>query len=143
MKNLMIALGLAFVLGLGFSCSTMSGSSTGTSTTNNGLTAAAWRLVKFDGKVIDSTTFTRTPEVRFWVGSKVTGNDGCNLITGTYSVQGDKILFGNMAGTKMACVNTNYENYNRFLNRTDKFKVDNNKLYFYEGTKELMSYIKK
>lgn len=146
MKKLLIALGLTVVLGFGFSCSVASGtgtSGTETNSTSNALTSTAWRLVKFDGKVIDSSTFARTPEVRFWVGSKVTGNDGCNLITGTYSVQGDRILFGNIAGTKMACMNTNYENYNKFLNRTDKFKVVKNSLYFYEGTRELMSYTKK
>lgn len=141
MKKLLIALGLIVVFAFGFSCSTTLG--TPTDTTTNELTSTAWRLTKFDGKVIDSTTFARTPELRFWVGSKITGNDGCNLITGTYSVQGDKILFGNMAGTRMACLNTNYENYTKFLNRTDKYKIESNKLYFYEGTKELMSYSKK
>ncbi|WP_313808401.1 META domain-containing protein [Flavobacterium sp.] len=139
MKKAFFILLFMGVVGFGISCS----STTGTASTSDSLTSTAWRLSKFNGKVIDSTTFARTPELRFWVGSKVSGNDGCNLVTGSYTVQGDKIMFGAMAGTKMACVNTNYENYNKFFNRTNKYKVESNKLVFYEGTTELMSYTKK
>jgi heat shock protein HslJ len=35
----------------------------------------------------------------------VSGSDGCNRLTGTYQLKGDRVAFGQMAGTQMACVN--------------------------------------
>lgn len=34
---------------------------------------------------------------------RVSGNDGCNSFTGSYEVDGSKLTFGPLAGTKMAC----------------------------------------
>ncbi len=35
----------------------------------------------------------------------MSGSDGCNRLTGTYQLNGDRVAFGQMAGTQMACVN--------------------------------------
>jgi heat shock protein HslJ len=35
----------------------------------------------------------------------VSGSDGCNRITGSYQLKGDRVTFGQIVGTQMACVN--------------------------------------
>lgn len=109
----------------------------------NILSSTAWRLTKFNGKVIDSTTFSQTPQLKFWLDNRVTGNDGCNVIGGTYSLNNDRILFGPFTGTKIGCLNENYKNYNANMAKVEKFSLDKSTLTFYNGTTQLMEYTKK
>ena len=44
--------------------------------------------------------------VSSWIAfarDRVNGNDGCNTFSGSYQVDGSKLTFGPLAGTKMAC----------------------------------------
>jgi heat shock protein HslJ len=45
---------------------------------------------------------------------RVSGSGGCNRLTGTYELEGDRLTFGRMAGTLMACV-AGMVNEQRFL----------------------------
>ena len=43
--------------------------------------------------------------MQFQAQGRVSGSDGCNRIAGTYELNGDRVTFGQMAGTQMACLN--------------------------------------
>jgi putative lipoprotein len=57
----------------------------------------------------------------------VTGNGGCNGFGGTATIEGDKIRFGPMAGTLMACAEaiTNQEGkFHDALTRAASYRID-------------------
>lgn len=41
--------------------------------------------------------------LQFSAAGRVTGSDGCNRITGAYTLEGERLSFSSMAGTRMAC----------------------------------------
>jgi heat shock protein HslJ len=45
----------------------------------------------------------RSTHLVFQAG-RLSGSDGCNRITGNYQLKGDAVTFGQMAGTRMACI---------------------------------------
>ena len=61
---------------------------------------------------------------------RVTGSGGCNRITGSYTLDGDKLKFGQMASTMMACV-SGMDTEHAFLDalgKTDAWKIAGDKL---------------
>lgn len=64
-----------------------------------GLDGTTWALVTLDGQ---PPIAGRTPTLRFEDGS-VGGNSSCNSFGGDYSVRGNKISFGELFWTLMAC----------------------------------------
>jgi len=63
-----------------------------------------WKLMTLDDKPAESPPGAR--EIHFVLnhaGLRMSGFSGCNGITGTYELEGDKITFSKMAGTLMAC----------------------------------------
>jgi len=66
-----------------------------------------WKLMTLNGTPAESPAGAR--EIHFVLhreGARLAGFSGCNGLTGTYRVDGDKITFTDMAGTLMACANT-------------------------------------
>jgi heat shock protein HslJ len=58
---------------------------------------------------------------------KVTGSGGCNRISGRAEVQGERITFGPMISTKMACPPAIMDQESKFLaalGDVQRFKVD-------------------
>lgn len=43
------------------------------------------------------------PHLEFEAGGAVSGNDGCNNLTGAWTQKAEEIDLGNLAGTMMAC----------------------------------------
>jgi heat shock protein HslJ len=64
-----------------------------------------WILEKVGAKEVTAAEFAKgLPEINFDLsGGSITGHDGCNRITGAMQVQGNRIKFAAIAGTKMAC----------------------------------------
>jgi putative lipoprotein len=70
---------------------------------------------------------------------KVTGSGGCNRISGRAEVQGERITFGPMISTKMACPPAIMDQESKFLaalGDVQRFKVDagKGKLILFNGT---------
>jgi heat shock protein HslJ len=66
-----------------------------------------WKLMTLDGKPAESPAGAR--EIHFVLhraGLRMSGFSGCNGISGTYRIEGDKITFTDIAGTLMACTNS-------------------------------------
>ena len=76
-------------------------SSTATSATVEG---PVWRLTRFlgpNGKALPE--LPRAPTLRFDAG-RVEAFGGCNRLGGSYTLDGDRVTFGPIAGTMMACL---------------------------------------
>jgi putative lipoprotein len=66
-----------------------------------------WRAIELAGKPTPAVQDPqREAHLEFQPGGRVSGSDGCNRIAGTYERRGDRVVFGEMAGTRMACLNT-------------------------------------
>jgi heat shock protein HslJ/mannose-6-phosphate isomerase-like protein (cupin superfamily) len=64
---------------------------------------ATWVAVELTGTPVPLTPAERQPSLTFVAGGRVSGTDGCNRIQATYTVTGDRIAFGPIAATRMAC----------------------------------------
>jgi len=63
-----------------------------------------WKAIELAGKPTPPPDANREVHLQFQDG-RVSGSDGCNQFTGTYQLNGERIMFGQMAGTLMACLN--------------------------------------
>jgi len=70
---------------------------------NGGLLNTYWKLILLNDKEIVVSNNQSEPNILFNAENRVTGSDGCNNITGNYLLDGEKLTFGPMAGTRMAC----------------------------------------
>jgi heat shock protein HslJ len=63
-----------------------------------------WILVELGDKPAVPGATGTPPTLRFdAAGGRLSGSGGCNRITGTYRVDGDRLTFGPIASTRMAC----------------------------------------
>ena len=65
-----------------------------------------WKAIELAGKPTPAQDPIREAHLQFQTG-RVSGSDGCNRLTGSYQLDGDRVTFGQMAGTQMACLNPN------------------------------------
>ena len=97
------------------------------------LSKSSWELAEINGKPIDKLDYARIPTLSFDAAeSRVSGNSGCNSMSGTFKVEEDKITFGPIMGTKMACEGTGENQFMTAFNTVQKFKLGK-KLYLYDG----------
>ncbi len=98
------------------------------------LEGTEWRLVDIGGQpsaaAADSTRhpgFTLLAE-----GRKVQGSAGCNRMTGTYQLDGQKLKFGPLATTRMACPAMQTETaFLKALEATTRYEVSGSSLTLY------------
>ncbi|SFG87282.1 META domain-containing protein [Pontibacter chinhatensis] len=72
----------------------------------NTITEKRWKLVELGGQPITMAENQQTEAhfVLHTAGNKVSGNGGCNVINGTYTLsEGNRIRFSKMATTMMYC----------------------------------------
>jgi heat shock protein HslJ len=65
-----------------------------------------WRASELAGKPIPTQQSPREPHLVFQIGDRIVGADGCNTVTGSYSLKSERVAFGQLAGTQMACLNS-------------------------------------
>jgi len=61
-----------------------------------GLEGTAWNLAAVGGQAAEGAT------LRF-AGGRVSGSDGCNRFSGSYTMEGERLRLGRLASTQMAC----------------------------------------
>lgn len=108
--------------------------------TTAGLTAAArpleggeWRLVELRGQPVPTLDVEAQPFLRFDVDSgRVTGNTGCNLLTGPFTRSDTTLSFGALVTTKRACMederNTRESDFLGALQATQRYAIDGDTL---------------
>lgn len=67
------------------------------------MTDTEWILVRLGDQPIVAPDDRRVPTLRFLADGKVAGYDSCNRLAGQYTQEGDKLAFGPLAATRMAC----------------------------------------
>jgi hypothetical protein len=67
------------------------------------LTACAAGSAGSEGSVVGAWGEEPCPNITIAENGEVTGSDGCNRLTGTGTISGDRIEFGTLAQTRMAC----------------------------------------
>ena len=99
-----------------------------------GLEGTAWNLVKLAGKPLVANT---QPTMSFEEG-RVGGNSSCNSYGGEYTLKGDKIEFGMMMSTMMACADNGAmdqeQEYLAFLGTVERWELRNGQLLLLDGS---------
>src|SRR5262245_16242769 len=102
------------------------------------LEGTAWRAIELVGTPVGSQFAPdNEPHLVFGAGGQLSGADGCNRLTGPYTVKGEAITFGQLAGTQMACIGNADEVSRRFRNvlkGTGHFRITNDRLEYYGAT---------
>jgi heat shock protein HslJ len=70
------------------------------------LTGVYWKAIELMGKPAPPESAPREAHLQFEPDGRVAGSDGCNRTSGTYTLSGDKLTFGAMLATQMACANS-------------------------------------
>jgi heat shock protein HslJ len=103
------------------------------------LEGTSWNAVEVNGTAIagDVAATERRPQLAFGADGRVSGSDGCNRLTGPYTVKDSNgLAFGPLAGTRMACPGTD-ELASRFLSAlqgTSRWSVVKERLAIYGAT---------
>jgi len=76
--------------------------------------------VRLSGTPVQAAGKQREPHLIFASDQpRISGSGGCNRVTGSFDLDGDKLRLGRMAGTRMACP-TGMEQEQRFLQSIEK-----------------------
>ena len=79
-----------------------------------------WKLVRLSETPVEVAEKQREPHLIFAHDQRrISGSGGCNRVTGSFELDGDKLHLGRMAGTMMACL-TGMEQEQRFLRSIEK-----------------------
>jgi putative lipoprotein len=102
----------------------------GTTSAAKPLTGTYWKAIELDSKSIPSQAGTREVHLQFQMDGRVAGFDGCNPMTGSYTLSGDNLTFGRMAATQMACMNTSgtEQAFRGALEHTSRFRIAGDRL---------------
>jgi len=80
----------------------------GADATPTPLSDTRWNLVELSGAPATRRGTERDPWIRFTAADgRATGSTGCNSMGGSYTLDGDRLTFGPMVSTKMACLEGN------------------------------------
>lgn len=101
MKRHRTAAGLALLVPLAVACGAAPGHS-GAVTVDEPLTGVEWRVVSV---VADGTTHAAPASARLRIDARGTaaGNLGCNTFSAPVALDADRVTFGELRTTKMAC----------------------------------------
>jgi copper homeostasis protein (lipoprotein) len=74
------------------------------SSATTALEGTQWTLTRVGALSVAAGAAQRTPNLTLQAAEKrAVGSSGCNRFTGSYSLQGERLKFGSVASTKMAC----------------------------------------
>ena len=91
-----------------------------------------WVLTRLGNRTLTAEDFAKgLPAIEFHLAdSRVTGNAGCNRLSGSFQARGDKITFGQLATTRMACSNMAVEReyLSMITDKTLRYAIDDGRL---------------
>jgi heat shock protein HslJ len=94
------------ILGCALGCllAGCAGQSLQSHTSSTDLENTDWSLLSLGTEPVTVADRQREPHLRLnSVGKRISGSGGCNRLTGGYAVDGDRVHFGALAVTMMAC----------------------------------------
>ena len=91
-----------------------------------------WQLYSLNAQQYKASEGGKIPKLSFDTGKMtVSGNTGCNTLSGPFTSEKDNLSFGNLAATRMACTGDNIEpRFLDALSKTSKFSIYDGKLVF-------------
>ncbi len=96
------------------------------------LESTPWRLVELSGKAVAADDPKAAASLQFdAVSKRFSGSGGCNRISGSYEVSGDKLHLGPIAATRMMCPQPVMDVETAFLaalGSVTSYKIDGNTL---------------
>jgi heat shock protein HslJ len=96
------------------------------------------------GSSFDSLYANRRPTISFDVTEKkVNGNSSCNNFFGTFEIQGNKLNFGPLGSTKMACPGDGEKVFFNSLEKVATYAVHDDKLVMIMGDIVVMRWKRK
>jgi heat shock protein HslJ len=97
---------------------------------NGGLLNTYWKLILLNDTEVAGRDSQREPNIFLSAENRITGSDGCNRMSGTYTLDGEKLTFGPMAGTRMACadVGEQAQTFNEALTKVASYTVHSDQL---------------
>lgn len=101
------------------------------------LEGTAWNAVELSGTAVTKTgSADPQPHLVFGAEGRVSGSDGCNRLTGPYTVKANGIRFGQLAGTLMACPKTEElaKRFRAALQGTSHWSIVKGRLELYGAT---------
>ncbi|HEV8080214.1 MAG TPA: META domain-containing protein [Chitinophagaceae bacterium] len=105
-----------------------------------------WVLISINDNKLTPTDFMKgLPLLELnLTEKKVFGHTGCNNLNGPIEVLGKKIRFGNLATTRMACGNMQFENryLSKLVNRTIPYNIQPGKLHLQVTADSVFTYKK-
>jgi heat shock protein HslJ len=112
-----------------------------------GTLAGTWELEEFIGKDKSAKTLeqrfpNQKPSLTF-NNNMISGNDGCNNLSGGYLAIGNSLTMKNIATTRMACQGVDSNAFDERLNNVNKYEIENGKLVLYANDIKTMVFGKK
>jgi heat shock protein HslJ len=130
MKTLFQIAGVIIIVSIMGACKSASSS---VKTQPDGITEKYWKLIEINGKTVAGDDLPKQPFIILKAeGNLVTGNGGCNTLTGTYEIDrtANRIKFSQMATTLMACLNMEVEDQlKRALEMADNYSLSSDGKY--------------
>lgn len=109
--------------------------------TDTATLAGRWVL---EPQLASDTASGRIPEIIFnTADSSFAGNNGCNRMSGRYSLRADTLVFDErIITTKMACMGYNEKPFMDNLIRTNRYKIENGKLMFLNNETVISTWVR-
>ena len=100
------------------------------------LVGPTWAAVDLGGMPVPAEPAAQQPTIQFVANGRVAGTDGCNRVSANYTLNGERITFGPMIATRMACPDPD-DIQRRFavaLDGTSGWRIAGGRLEFYGAT---------
>jgi len=124
-----------FALLLFISVSVLAGcSSSGNSSDNKPLTGTEWVLFEMDGNKYEPAAGKNVTMKFEGTEQNVNGKAPCNTYGGPYIKSSNKLYFGGLFSTEMACDELKSEQeYFKILGKVFSYRISGDKLYFFDN----------
>ena len=124
-----------FALLLFISVSVLTGcSSSGNSSDNKPLTGTEWVLFEMDGNKYEPSVGKNVTMKFDGTEQNVNGKAPCNTYGGPYIKSSNKLYFGGLFSTEMACDELKSEQeYFKILGKVFSYRISGDKLYFFDN----------
>jgi heat shock protein HslJ/quercetin dioxygenase-like cupin family protein len=100
------------------------------------LVGPTWAAVDLGGMPVPAEPAAQQPTIQFVANGRVAGTDGCNRVSANYTLNGERITFGPMIATRMACPDPDdiQRRFAAALDGTSGWRIAGGRLEFYGAT---------
>ncbi|WP_157956869.1 META domain-containing protein [Salinicola aestuarinus] len=122
---------MAALLGLLTACAGQFGGTPETAQPAEALVGTYWKLMTLDGERVTVAADQREAHMVLDAHGRVTGSTGCNRLVGSYTLEGQRLEFSQVATTRMACpgeVGTLERDWTDALSRTARLEQTGKRL---------------